>query len=578
MQLIGERRMKIDWDVEITTSDGSVLRADIFRPDGEGPFPVLMSHGPYSKGLHFGEGFPMQWKGLTSDYPEVLRGSTGRYANWETVDPERWVPFGYVCVRVDSRGAGRSPGVIDCWSPREIDDFSECIEWAGTQPWSNGKIGLAGVSYYASTQWQVAAKRPKHLAAICPFEGYSDMYRDACRHGGILNTFLMEWYPNQIQNVQNGLGLRAHVNPNTGVSIAGPDDLSDDELLANRRDIPGKLLAAELITDSYYQERTPDLAAIEVPVLSCGNWGGHGVHLRGNVQGWLGAGSKQKWMEFHGREHWTEFYTDYGVALQKRFFDHFLKGEDNGWDKEAPIRMLVRHVDRFVQRAEQEWPLARTLWTRSYLDAASSGLTSDPSSVEGQVRFDGLDGKANFSTAPFVQETEVTGPLAATLYVSTTAKDADLFLTVRAYDTSGKEHLIVAASELNAPLAQGWLRASHRKLDPVKSQPWQPVHPHDELQFLEPGEIYELQVEIWPMSFVFPKGWRLVLTVGSTDFQHDLPGPWPEIYGKPMRGSSVLLHDHPEDRTPERFGGEITIHTGGAHPSFLLLPLVPAKP
>ncbi|MEJ8816247.1 CocE/NonD family hydrolase [Variovorax ureilyticus] len=570
--------MKIDWDVEIAVSDGSVVRADIFRPDGDGPFPVLMSHGPYAKGLHFREGFPMQWKGLTSDFPEVLRGSSGRYANWETVDPERWVPFGYVCVRVDSRGAGRSPGVLDCWSLREIDDFCECIEWAANQPWSNGKIGLAGVSYYASTQWQVAARRPKHLAAICPFEGYTDMYRDACRHGGILNTFLMKWYPNQIANVQNGLGSRARVNPNTGVSIAGPDDLSDEELLANRVDIPAKLLEAELITDSYYKERTPDLAAIEVPVLSCGNWGGHGVHLRGNVQGWLGAGSKQKWMEFHGREHWTEFYTDYGVALQKRFFDHFLKGENNGWDKEAPIRMLVRHVDRFVQRTEQEWPLARTLWTRSYLDAASFRLTSEPSRVEGQARFDGLDGKASFSTAPFEQETEVTGPVAATLYVSTTAKDADLFLTVRAYDTAGKEHLIVAASEFNAPLAQGWLRASHRKLDPVRSKPWQPVLVHDELQYLEPGEIYELQVEIWPMSFVFPKGWRLVLTVGSSDFQHDLPGPWPEIYGKPLRGSSVLLHDHPEDRTPERFGGEITIHTGGAHPSFLLLPVVPAKP
>ena len=570
--------MKIDWDVEIATSDGSVLRADVFRPDGEGPFPVLMSCGPYAKGLHFGEGFPMQWKGLTSDFPEVLHGSTGRYANWETVDPERWVPFGYVCIRVDSRGAGRSPGYIDCWSSREIDDFGECIEWAGTQPWSNGKIGLAGVSYYATTQWQVAAKRPKHLAAICPFEGYTDIYRDACRHGGILNTFLMNWYPNQIANVQNGLGSRARVNPNTGVSIAGPDDLSDEQLRANRRDIPGKLLSAELMDDSYYKERTPDLAAIEVPVLSCGNWGGHGVHLRGNVQGWLGAGSKQKWMEFHGREHWTEFYTDYGVALQKRFFDHFLKGEDNGWEKRAPISMLVRHVDGFVERAEEEWPLARTLWTRNYLDAASSRLIGEPSHVEARARFDGLHGEASFSTAPFEQETEVTGPIAATLHVSTTAKDADLFLTVRAYDTAGKEHLIVAASELNAPLAQGWLRASHRKLDPVKSQPWQPVLAHDELQFLEPGVIYELQVEIWPLSFVFPQGWRLALTVGSTDFQHDLPGPWPEIYGKPMRGSSVLLHDHPEDRTPERFSGEITIHTGGAHPSYLLLPVVPAKP
>lgn len=570
--------MKIDWDVEIATSDGAIVRADIFRPDGKGEYPVLMSCGPYGKGLHFSEGFPMQWKGLTSQYPEVLRGSSGRYANWETADPERWVPFGYVCIRVDSRGAGRSPGVIDCWSPREIEDFCDCIEWAARQPWSNGKIGLAGVSYYATTQWQVAAKRPKHLAAICPFEGYSDFYRDVIRHGGILHTFLMEWYPAQVAAVQHGLGSRARVNPNTGASIAGPDELGDEELRANRIDIEAKVLAAELIDDIYYKERTPDLSAIEVPVLSCGNWGGHGVHLRGNVQGWLRAGSKQKWMEFHGREHWTEFYTDYGVALQKRFFDHFLKGEDNGWDKEPPIRMLVRHVDRFVERAEQEWPLARTQWTRAYLDAGTATLESEPSREAAGARFDGLDGKASFSTAPFEHDTEITGPVAARLHVSTTAVDADLFLTVRAYDTAGKEYLIVAASELNAPLAQGWLRASHRKLDPEKSRPWQPFHPHDEIQFLEPGQIYELDIEIWPMSFVFPKGWRLVLTVGTSDFQHDLPGPWPMIYGKPMRGSSVLLHDHPEDRTQERFGGEVTIHTGGAHPSYLLLPVIPANP
>ncbi len=568
--------MQIDWDIEIPMSDGSLLRADVFRPEGAGLYPVLLSVGPYAKGLHFSEGFPMQWKGLTQQHPEVLRGSSGKYANWETADPERWVPLGYICIRVDSRGAGRSPGFNDCWSPREIDDFVECIEWAGTQPWSNGKIGLAGVSYYASSQWQVAARRPRHLAAICPFEGYADIYRDACRHGGILNTFLMNWYPNQIANVQNGLGSRARVNPNTGVSIAGPDDLSDDELVANRVDIPAKLLAAELIGDAYYKERTPDLAAIEVPVLSCGNWGGHGVHLRGNVQGWLGAGSSQKWMEFHGREHWTEFYTDYGVALQKRFFDHFLKGEDNGWDKELPIRMQIRHADRFVERMESEWPLARTEWTRAYLDARALQLRSEPPLEPSTTRFDGLKGKASFSTAPFEHDTEITGPLAATLYVSTTARDADLFLTVRAYDTAGMEHLIVAASELNAPLAQGWLRASHRKLDEEKSRPWQPVLRHDEIQFLEPGKVYELQIEIWPMCFVFPKGWRLVLTVGSSDFEHDLPGPWPEIYGKPMRGSSVLLHDHPKDRTVERFGGEVTVHTGAAHPSFLLLPLIPA--
>lgn len=568
--------MQIDWDVEIPMDDGSFVRADVYRPDGDGRYPVLMSYGPYSKGLHFDEGYPVQWRSLTAKHPEILRGSSGRYANWETADPERWVPFGYICIRVDSRGAGRSPGVIDCFSLRETQDFHDCIEWAARQPWSNGKIGLAGVSYYGATQWLAAAKRPPHLAAICPFEGFSDFYRDACRHGGILNTFMAAWYPKQVENVQHGLGSRGRVNPNNGVPLCGPEELSDEELRANRVDINAQHLEAELITDPYFDGRRPDLSAVEVPVLSCANWGGHGLHLRGNVQGWLGAGSRQKWLEFHGLEHWTEFYTDYGVAIQKRFFDHFLKGEDNGWDKEPPIRMQVRHVDRFVERFEQEWPLARTEWTRLYLDADEKALQPQPATGAAEATYDGLTGKLSFSTAPFERDTEVTGPVAATLHVSTTARDIDLFLTVRAFAPDGKEHLIVGAVEANAPLAQGWLRVSHRKLDQKASKPYQPVHAHDEIELLEPDKTYEVQIEIWPMCFVFPKGYRLVLTVGASDFQHDLPGPYPQIYGKEMRGSSVLLHDNPQDRSPQRFGGQTTIHTGGRNGSFLLVPVIPA--
>ena len=569
--------MQVDWDVEIPMDDGSVVRADVFRPKGEGRYPVLMSYGPYGKGLAFQEGYPAQWKSLVAEWPEILKGSPGRYANWETADPERWVPLGYICIRVDSRGAGRSPGVIDNFSPRETQDFHDCIEWAARQPWSNGKIGLAGVSYYGATQWLAAAKRPPHLAAICPFEGFSDFYRDGCRHGGILNTFFEAWYPKQVENVQHGLGSRGRVNPNNGVPISGPEELSEEALLSNRVDVSAQLLDAELITAPYYEGRRANLAAVEVPVLSCANWGGHGLHLRGNVEGWLGAASKQKWLAFHGREHWTEFYTDYGVALQKRFFDHFLKGEDNGWDTEPPIRMQVRHVDRFVERFEQEWPLARTEWTRLHLDASHGALRPQQAPPGSAVAYDGLTGKVDFSTAPFERDTEVTGPLAATLYVSTTARDIDLFLTVRAFAPDGKEYLIVGAVEANAPLAQGWLRVSHRKLDEKASKPYSPVHAHDEIQLMTPGQVYEVQVEILPMCFVFPAGWRLTLTVGGSDFEHDLPGPYPQLYGKEMRGCSVLLHDNPKDRTPHRFGGQTTIHTGGEHASYLLVPVIPGS-
>jgi putative CocE/NonD family hydrolase len=201
--------VRIDGDVPIRMKDGVTLRADVFRPVETGLYPVIMTHGPYAKGLAFQEGYAPMWKALFTKHPEVLAGSSGKYQNWETPDPEKWVPDGYVCVRVDSRGAGRSPGYLDIFSPQETQDYYECIEWAGTQPWSNGKVGLLGTSYYAVNQWQVAALRPPHLAAICPWEGGNDYYRDLTRHGGILNIFFSVWYPVQVSAVQHGVAPEA---------------------------------------------------------------------------------------------------------------------------------------------------------------------------------------------------------------------------------------------------------------------------------------------------------------------------------------------------------------------------------
>jgi len=106
--------MQIDWDAPIPMDDGIVLRADVFRPPGTGKHPVIISYGPYAKGLSFQEGYKSQWSRLENAVPDMLRDSSNKYQNWELVDPERWVPDGYAVVRVDSRGAGRSPGAIDC--------------------------------------------------------------------------------------------------------------------------------------------------------------------------------------------------------------------------------------------------------------------------------------------------------------------------------------------------------------------------------------------------------------------------------------------------------------------------------
>src|ERR1700694_3742493 len=173
--------MRIDWDIPIVMDDGLVLRADLFRPSIEGRYPVILSYGPYAKGLAFQDGYPRAWPRMINEHPDVAHGSTNRYQNWEVVDAEKWVREGYVCMRVDSRGAGRSPGRIDHFSPRETQDFFQCIEWAGVQPWSNGKVGLNGISYYAINQWHVASLQPPHLAAMCVWDGAADWYADRKR-------------------------------------------------------------------------------------------------------------------------------------------------------------------------------------------------------------------------------------------------------------------------------------------------------------------------------------------------------------------------------------------------------------
>ena len=302
--------MQVEWDVPIEMDDGVVLRADVFRPEGDGRHPVILSYGPYAKGLAFQEGYPDQWERMVSQHPDVAAGSSNRYQNWEVVDPEKWVPDGYICVRVDSRGAGRSPGRLHPFSPRETSDLAACIEWAAEQPWSSGKVGLGGISYYAMNQWHVAGRRPRGLAAMCAWEGAADWYRDAARHGGILCTFFGNWYEMQVTTVQNGLGSRGPVNPNTGEPACGPETLADEELAARRTDFAADVAARQL-DDDYHRERSGDWARIDVPLLSAGNWGGHGLHLRGNVEGYVRSASRQKWLELHGLEHWTHFYTDY---------------------------------------------------------------------------------------------------------------------------------------------------------------------------------------------------------------------------------------------------------------------------
>ena len=569
--------MCIDWDVPITVDDGLVVRADVYRPTADGKYPVILSYGPYGKWLHFEDLYTDQWRRMAEQHPDVVAGSTNKYQNWEVVDPEKWVPDGYACVRVDSRGAGRSPGFLDIWSAREAKDLHDCVEWAAQQPWSTGKVGINGISYYAMNQWQAAALQPPHLAAICIWEGAADYYRDLSHHGGILCTFGRAWFPSQVIRVQHGRGTRGYRSRMNGDWVSGPETLTEEQLGGNRREFYEDCGQNPLASDEFWRSRMPDWSQVKVPLFSSGNWGGQGLHPRGNFEGYVRSASRQKWLEVHGIEHWTHFYTDYGVGLQKKFFGHFLKGEDTGWKKQPRVVLQVRHPgETFVERPENEWPLARTRWTKLYLNPAEQSLVRVPLAKNGTVAYNGLGEGVTFLTPPLPRETEITGPIAAKLFVSSETADADLFLIVRVFTPNMQEVTFQGALDPHTPVAQGWLRASHRKLDPELTLPYRPYHTHDEKQPLTPRKVYELDVEVWPTCIVVPAGYRVGLTVRGRDYEYPGgPGVGLGTLGAVFTGVGPFQHNDPRDRPPDVFGRKVTLHCGPKAPSHLLLPVIP---
>jgi uncharacterized protein len=568
--------MQIEWDAAIPMDDGIVLRADVFRPAGTGKCPAILNYGPYAKGHAFQDSRKFAWERMIKQKPEVATGTSCKYQNWEVVDPEKWVPDGYAIVRVDARGTGRSPGYVDPWSPRETRDLYECIEWAASQEWCSGKVGLNGISYFAMNAWQVAALSPPHLAAVCAWEGATDHYRETCYHGGIYSEFISNWYPRAIIPVQHGVGERGPRSRVTGAPVAGPETLTPEQLEKNRRDIIATALAHPL-DDKYHRERTADLEKINVPFLSAANWGGQGLHTRGNFEAFVRAPSKQKWLEAHGDTHWLEFYTDYGVRLQKRFFGHFLKGQDTGWSKQPRVQLLIRRPEeKLDERHEHEWPLARTQWNKFYLDPHRRSLVLEPAGTAARIDYEALSEGVTFSTEPLKEPMEITGPVAAKLFISSSTANADLFLVLRVFAPDGSEVTFQGAQDPHTPISQGWLRASHRKLDSERSLPYRPFHAHDEVQPLTPGEPVELDIELWPTCIVVLPGYRVALTIRGHDYEYGgTPVVAPHV-PYPLRGVGPFTHNEPRNRSAEILGGMNTLHFAENCRPWLMLPIIPS--
>ena len=545
----------IERDVDVPMRDGAKLKADVFRPKGGERVPALLNLGPYQKDKLW---IP----------PPNLEEAANPLMNWETVNPLWWVPRGYASVRVDGRGSGKSPGQCEPWSRAESVDFHDAIEWAAAQPWCNGNVGLSGISYYAINQWFAANHQPPSLRAIIPWEGFADIYRDALFHGGILCLFMTNWYTAHL--LHHTVGRASQQVPNAWAINTLQFWLSNN------------------LDSGAFHGAQAEWDKITVPLLSVGNWSGMGLHLRGNTEGFMRAASKHKKLRMQAGTHVHPYYTDEGKDDQLRFFDHWLKGTDNGVMDEPPVKLAIRKGrDEVEWRFENEWPLARTKWTKLYFDLSSGssegtaqagaltsanpaqthsrtyaatglGSMGSTSAASAQVMGGGIKpgmGVA-LATAPLEADIEVTGPLAASLWVSSSSEDMDLFLTVRNFDADGNEVLETGQQGTPVPVAKGWLRVSHRELDPQLSLPYRPYHKHRRRLFLAPGEIVKVDVEIWPTSMVFKKGHRLQLDVQPRDGV----------------GSQSYMHYHADYNT-----GTNTLYAGGDRESYLLLPIIPPK-
>ncbi|KAK2796528.1 hypothetical protein FQN51_009308 [Onygenales sp. PD_10] len=540
----------------VTIEDGhSLIRCNIYRPkvSEDQPVPVLVTYGPYGKDIPYADFHP-------KSFAEVNPEHKSCHSAWETPDPAFWTRHGYAVVRADERGLGQSPGVMDTMSRGTSEAFFQVIEWAAVQPWSSGKVGLLGISYYAGSQWRVAARKPKGLAAIIPWEGMSDYYRDRCRHGGILsNKFIDFWWNRQV--ITNQYGRPGRMARNWGLDTL-EGDLSEEELALNRRDQTRDNATHKFRDEAYYSSKEYDMSDIEVPLLSVGNWGGILLHLRGNMEGFTHAGSEFKYLRMITGRHDLPFYYKEEVEIQRSFLDAFLKGEDRvGWSvkgKMPPVDLVLRKGDVgfnnaeaekvYSRRTENEWPIARTRYTNFFLTpdgrlAESRTLIPLPKKVSykalGTLQHPEL---VNFTTPPFDKETEITGHIVAHLNVSVTPdpagptpSDIDLFLTLRHISPEGKEVYYTGTAGDPVPLTKGWLRVSLRKVNaqhPKQRQylPWRDYISTD-VQPVIPGEVYAVDVEVWPTNVVVEKGGKILLEVASGDTQ----------------GSGIFLHDDPSD-------------------------------
>lgn len=510
----------VERDITVTLADGGQVTIDVYRSPDLTDIPAVISWSPYGKHKS-----AKDLKAVIGHEDDELIETAG----FESLQPGWWCPRGYALIAADPRGCWGTPGDVTTITPDEAADCCDLIEWAGTQSWSNGKVGMAGASYPAMIQWNVAAMQPPRLAAINPWEAISDLYRDLCLHGGILNThFQPIWWE---------LMARSHGLVEDIVEMGYRSPLFDD----------------------YWAEKVADWGKIDVPAYVGASWTDQGIHTRGTLEAFKRMASEHKYVEIHGQKKFEYFYLPDVRERIYAFFERFLKGVDNEVSDWPRVRMEVRER-KYVGtwRDESEWPLARTDYQRLYLDASAGALVREPVTSASSVSYDAEGDDGVTFDIPIEEELELTGHMKLRLWVEADgADDMDLFVAVQKLDENGAfvPFLYLNIRE-DGSAAVGWLRVSHREEDASRSTEYQPYHTHTSEQRLSPGEIVPVNVEILPSSTRWLPGETLRVLVKGKD-----------------------VHSYPRDEISVghwelRNRGKHVVHTGGQYDSHLLIPVV----
>ncbi len=531
-------------DVAVPMRDGITIYINIFRPTGSEKVPAIVAWSPYGK-----EGGYQNLDQLPNRMGIPVSALSNLQA-WEGPDPAYWCNHGYAVVNPDARGAFSSEGDIHHWGSQEGEDGHDLIEWLALQEWCDGKVGLSGNSWLAIVQWFIASKQPPHLAAIAPWEGFSDFYRDHIARGGI---------PDPIFNSD----ILSHLYGN------------------NRTEDTSAMIEKYPMMNAYWEDKAAELEKIDVPAYVVASWS-NPIHVNGTFEGYRRISSKDKWLRVHNTMEWPDYYDTAHTDDLRRFFDRYLKAKENDWEKTPRVRLSVLNPGGRdeVGRCENEFPLSRTRYQKLFLDAGTSTLSSSPVTEESQCRYIADDGKGKaVFTISFEQDTLLIGYLKLRLWVETKgAHDMDLFVLIQKLDRRGKalhhmsviprNRLIHSAMKMAYALGfmklgllfysgpNGRLRVSHRKLDPERSTPEQPYMTHILEERLSPGQIVPVDIPIWPTGMRWQVGQQLRLIIAG----YNLKGPM--FPGMPL--------------APTRNRGEHIIHTGGTFDSHLLVPVVPS--